>query len=94
MTIIKLNIFREISQKLQMPYSLYHTGIRRSPINKDVYIRIGDGVQIALTGWNTAGGYPHRNDGSDYLYWSFYDNEYKNTIFNYPDQLWYFICEY
>jgi len=70
----------------------YHTGIRRSPTNKNVYIRSGDGVQINLTGWFP--NYPHGNDGYDYLYWYFRNNSNKNTIFNNPDHSFYFICEY
>ena len=70
----------------------HHTGIRRSPTNKNVYIRSGDGVQINLSGWIP--GYPSSADGWDFLLWYFYDNEYKNNILNQPDQLIYFICEY
>jgi len=82
----------EISQKLQMPYQPYRTGIRRSQTDKNVYIRSGDGVQIALTGWGPY--YPDSRDGYDYLSWQFWNNEYKNTIFNNPDRSYYFICEY
>ena len=74
-------------------YYWYHTGIRRSQTNKNVFIRSGDGVQINLSGWHPPGN-PISNDGWDYLLWYFYDNEYKNTIYNYPDHSRYFICEY
>ena len=74
----------------------YHTGIRRSQKNKNVFIRSGDGVQIALSGW-LPGGYPSSTDGYDFLIWYFWNDSndsYKNTILNRPDNSRYFICEY
>ena len=77
-----------------MPFdNWYHTGIRRSETNKNVWIRSSDGVEVEISGWHP-GGYPSSNDSFNFLFCYFDDDEYKNTIFNNPDYSRYFICEY
>merc|ERR1719354_835202 len=77
----------ELSQKIQLPYIYYHTGIRRSETNKNVWKRSSDGVQVALSGWRMAlsGDYPKSYDNWDYMYW-YYGYGQQNTIYNEPDQ--------
>jgi len=83
----------EISQQLQLLLgNIYHTGIRRSETNKNVFIRSADGVEVALSGWYT--GYPSSNDGWDVLLWRYGTESNKNTILNDSDRSWFFICEY
>jgi len=84
----------EISQQLQMPFdNWYHTGIRRSETNKNIWIRSADGVQVDLSGWHS-NGFPSSNDSWDFLYWYLGNDSNKNTIFNQRSHSWYFICEY
>ena len=90
------NIFRELSVSLNLPdkalFGFYQTGIKRDPINKQVWRRLSDGVQVELDGWYP--GYPKNNDGWDYLYLYQYYESYKTDFFNDIPKSGRFICEY
>jgi len=82
----------ELAASLNLPYSYFHTGIKRDPSNYKIFRRVSDGVQVELDGW--IAGRPSSADGYDNLYWFFYNDSNKNTIYNYPDHSRYFICEF
>ena len=71
----------------------YYTGIRRDETNKTIWRRSSDGVQVKLEGWRS-NRFPASNDDWNILYWDFWSNSKKNTIFNLSDYSTYFYCEY
>jgi len=82
----------KLSEELGMQYHNYHMGIRRDQNNTNIWRRSSDGVEVSLEGWYP--GYPRSDDGFDFLYWYFFDNSNKNTVYDFPDYQCYFICEY
>merc|ERR1719427_2017196 len=71
---------QEISERLNLRFGYYHTGIRRDESNLQVWRRSSDGAEVQLEGWWP--GDPRSEAWRKFLYLYFSNNSYKNTIFN------------
>merc|ERR1712142_1218984 len=83
----------ELSDELKLPFGNYHTGIRRDETDKNIWKRLGDGVQVNVDGWHP-NSYPRQNSGYVYMYWYMIDNKEKNSIWNTGNRNFFVICEY
>lgn len=94
MLFVLIKKISELSAMLKLPLeNRYHTGIRRDKKNKNIWKRSIDGVLANIQDWHSSR-YPRSNDDYDFLYWYLHDNSDKNTIFNWSDLSYFFICEY
>jgi len=82
---------QEIAQSLNLPIGRsYHTGIRRD--GNQIWRRSSDGEEVQLKDWYPS--YPASATSAEFLYWGFWNNSDKNTIWNSSDRSYHFICEY
>ena len=80
---------RDLAQRLNLPIGhIYHTGIRKD--ENQVWRRISDEVEVKLEGWV----FPRSDGDRHFLYWYFFNDSRKNTIGDFYDSSYYFICEY
>jgi len=82
---------QEIAQSLNLPIGRsYHTGIRRD--GNQIWRKSSDGEEVKLKDWYPS--YPASATSAEFLYWGFWNNSDKNTIWNSSDRSYHFICEY